>query len=507
MVGKFTWGIGGGAYWQCNPRGWQVVAEQIQWWKGADGGESYWALAFLVSVVGLAALAHWLRGRWFGNSSFRRRAFDAQAVADKLARHNPAAGELVAYRNGDGDERSIDEAPVLFLHRNGELLRKGKCFYLAAAGDREALLKSLRRQRIARVQFGRRGAQRSVEVRAVGRKRLTKRARRLVDEPVDQCWLVVAVGQLQDEQDRELVRYYLQNPGGESVQICSYIRLRLFVYAIAEPLREEEVIGPVSLRPYRPDADQWQRPVDAAATVAQVHGDLRREGVEEIWVAKWSADNERRPLGFFSLLGLQQERKADRLKLRCKWLVGGDEDALEKGDDLIVGYASGCEQKELLARVVRRRGRRGDLELRTQPRAEAGLPVEVVDFSATGMRLAITAKGLDYFAGDLGEGCLVAISAYPQFAFPDKARDYVPKRQAKIELLCRVERIEDQDEPVMCYLGLRFVYEPIHYDADSGQVVRWRALRDWEAKPLLDIHRALDRLYGFLNSEISSQKT
>lgn len=480
------------------------MVEQIQWWKGADGSESYWALAFLVFVVALAALAHWLRGRWFGNGSLRRRAFDAQGVADELARHNPAAGELVAYRDGDGDERSVDEEPVLFLHRNGELLRKGKCFYLAAAGDRAALLKSLRRQRIARVQFGQRGAQRSIEVRAVGRKRLPKRARRLVDESVDQCWLVVAVGQLQDEQDRELVRYYLQNPGGESVQICSYIRLRLFVYAIAEPLREEAVIGPVSLRSYIPAADEWQRPVDAAATVAQVHGDLRREGAQEVWVAKWSADNERRPLGFFSLLGLQQEQRADRLKLRCKWLVGGDEDALEKGDDLVVGYASGSEQKELLARVVRRRGRRGDLELRTQPRAEAGLPVEVVDFSATGMRLAIAAEGLDYFADDLGEGRIIAIRAYPQFTFPDKAQDYVPERQAKIELLCRIERIEEQDEQVMCYLGLRFVYEPIRYDMDSGQVVRWRSLRDWEAKPLLDIHRALDRLYGFLNSEMPS---
>lgn len=68
------------------------MVEQIQWWKGADGSESYWALAFLVFVVALAALAHWLRGRWFGNGSLRRRAFDAQGVADELARHNPAAG-------------------------------------------------------------------------------------------------------------------------------------------------------------------------------------------------------------------------------------------------------------------------------------------------------------------------------------------------------------------------------------------------------------------------------
>lgn len=480
----------------------------MQWWRGQDSSEAYWALAFLLSVVAIAVVANWLHSRWPTGHSVRRRLFDAGAVADDLAQRNPTAGALVAFRDGDGAECSVDEEPVLFLHRDGALLRKGKTFYLAAAGDKQALLRSLRRQRIARVEFGARGAARSVEVRAVGRKRLPTRSQRLVDEEVSTCWQVVAVGPLQDEQDRALVRYYLQNPGGESVSICSYIRFRLFVYAVEGAPREEAEMDAVALRAYRSDAGDSSQldaadAADAASTaVAQVHADLQREGLERVWLAKLTVDGERRPLGFYSVLGLQQEEKKNRLKLRCKWRTGGEEDAIDKGDDLVLGYACGSEQKELLARVTQRRGRGADLDLLTLPRCETGLPAEVVDFSATGMRLAIPADGLDYFAGDMLEGRIVAISAYPQFKFPDKAQDYAPQRLAKIELLGRIERVVEEDEQAVRYIGVRFVYEPLRYDVGSGSVLRWRSLRDWEAKPLLDIHRALNRLYGFLHSDM-----
>ncbi len=476
----------------------------MQWWRQQDSSEAYWLLAFSLLLVLAALAAHRWRARRVEKGALPRRSFDAAAVAAELARHNPTEGELVAFRDGDGEEFSVDEEPVRFLHRDGELLCKGKAFYLAA-GAGEALLKSLRRGRIARVQFGPRAAQRSVEVRAVGRKRLPKRVRHLVDEDVNTCWQVVAVGLLQDEQDRELVRYYLQKIGGESAQICPYVDFRLFVYVVEAVLEGQMEIGSIVQR--APNADsaalEWQRPTDAVAAVAQVLDDLRREEVETVWLAKFSAAGERRPLGFFRVLGVRQPENAGRLKLRCPWRVGDDEDAIGQGDDLALGYASGDEQRELLARVVRRRGRSCDLELRTLPRADAGLSAEVVDFSASGMRLALSAEGLDRLGGLRAEDRIVAISAYPHYAFPDKAQEYAPMRRAKIELLARVERVEG--EGASRQMGVRFVYEPLRYDTQTGQVLRWRSLRDWEAKPLLDIHRALGRLYGYLNSEMPAQ--
>ena len=219
------------------------------------------------------------------------------------------------------------------------------------------------------------------------------------------------------------------------------------------------------------------------------------------------------------MLGLKGHKSGRTLRLRYGRQEGhGKAGELEQEDRLLLGYATAEGDKECLGRIVRRRRSHCEVALETMPREQGGYPAEVVEFSATGLRLEIDVGALEYLLPDeedtgdldaaidkLGRRAII-LDCYPEFRFPPKAAEALPVVPGKFQLIGRVVRgstVKKRGEQYL-HWGVYFIFEPETYDAATGAPLTWHLLHGArESEYFLAIHRALNRLQGILQSEFA----
>ena len=153
------------------------------------------------------------------------------------------------------------------------------------------------------------------------------------------------------------------------------------------------------------------------------------------------------------------------------------------------------------------------MELESIPREQSGFPAEVVEFSATGLRLQAEIEVLDHLLPDEGSTAdldrvaqvlgtrAVLLDLYPQFSFPPRAAHVVPAVPGRCQLIGQVVRDASQEEDGETHLslGVRFAYEPATYDPHTGMPAKWRLLHGArESQVFLEIHQAVNRLRALL---------
>lgn len=483
----------------------------------ADSGEILWAVAAGIALV-LIPLVLYLLANWRKKRKARRiRSFDPGTVVAELARLNPGRAQVTVIRDRQEAKvrENLGEAP--FLKRDGKLLEKNGCFFMGRPDAVKAAGSSALRGKgeTVEIEFLQRGVRQHLQGQVLSRKRLSRRAKQAIDFPEVEYSKIEPVGALEKDELREVMRYYLQEPEGEDVEICHYVSVELYANRTDCHWPADESppveVQQVKLYPHRGTAECKQAPGDSTV-VDKVRGDLLKLREATVWAARLGEDG--RDLGQAVVLELEQSEKKQQLKLEFDQppsLDDEDPEALRADDLLMLGYAAGDLRKEFIARVAGCSGRYCRLVPRTLPRAEGGYRVEVIDFSTTGAGLEADPGLLSFLLGEEDavdaqealerlRNAGIALCFYPEFRFPAKGEDYLPAVPGKFWLIGRLTRIEPKNGRLD--MGIRFLYEPETWDPLTGLPEKWRLLHgNRESRQFTEIHRAVNQLRGFLESD------
>ena len=487
-----------------------------------DIANLFWVLGGSLALILLAVLLRrWLTLRE-GKRQKQTTVFQPAEATAELARLSPNSADITVVRDAKGTdiEKPAGRAPL--LKRDGALVQKKGRFYIGPPTGRKREGASALRGKgeIITLEFFQRGIRHYFEGRVASRKRLSRKARQISDVLLSECYEVIPVNPLQQEEQRDLMRHYLKAETGEDVDYCPYLDFRLYLNRTDLQLPDAgEMPGKVeelTLTPHR-GSYVFDKPDAPETAISAVHQDLRGARKQEVWVTKIVDENQVVPLGCKTILGLKGRRSGKTLKLKYgKGKKRGGNPELEVGDRLLLGYAATEYDKECAGRVIRRRRGYCEVELEVLPREQGGYAAEVIEFSATGLRLGIDVDGLDYLLPDkedtddldavfekLGDRA-IALDFYPEFRFPPKAEDALPAVPGNFQIIGQVVRgmAEEKRGEKCLHLGVHFVYEPETFDADTGMPITWHLLHgSRESEIFLRIHQALNRLQAILHSD------
>ena len=482
-----------------------------------------WWIAGVVAVsLAIVAAVAWRRG---GSS---RSGFDAARTTAQLARVAPATASVTVVKEEGGIRRETRVGRAALLSRDGQLLHRGKRFYIGrpeGLGDGEADAIRGRGEAVT-LDMRHRGTRYTLAGVVVGRRRLSRVRRRQLDVPTDVCFAVVPRGSLVRKQDRKAVRYCLAASPEEGEQPCTHLALDAYAYCVAAPADEgpsgEEPRTEARLVPWR-GSGQLKIPSNPADAVATVEGDLDHLPPQErwFWLAQWTPDGTLASRGRWRAAGSTGEGR--QLQLSRLEEYGGEPPA-DDSEPLLLGYRTGERWRVLTASLVASGDAQCVAAPRSLPTTERGLALEVLDFSLTGLRAAVSPEAVAFLFGATAEedgaeenaearrerlaalkGTEVGLGLYPRFLFPPHAAELVPNVAGNAHLLTEVLRVESVDDgpDSLVHLGLEYTWEPASYDPATGLPAAWRGLMEGRDSAFFaPIHRALNQLSGQLERDM-----
>jgi len=180
-------------------------------------------------------------------------------------------------------------------------------------------------------------------------------------------------------------------------------------------------------------------------------------------------------------------------------------------------YAMECE-------VLEARTQNEVLRPRSLVREEAGLKVELVEYSVGG---ALIEAGPDVLRLLLGERCppdvekeetysgrfweymfeemkrrLVHLTFYPKLYFPEKLKVFQPELPFSIPIVAQIVRPHLFREKRVLQLGLRFIYDQESLVLNPSESVIWKLIRGMRDNVYFtEVHSKLSQLYGHLEHQ------
>ena len=217
-------------------------------------------------------------------------------------------------------------------------------------------------------------------------------------------------------------------------------------------------------------------------------------------------------LGRTKILGLESDREDEKsVYIRKPPKMHpelGDPDALKAGEVVLMGYSSSPGLRpgyqEMIAEVFHIASEHITLRAR-YIRPESGKWVNLIDFSASGVRIAADDELIAYLTEDCEaspEDPIAAIrhvgirlTLYPvrsSIYGADMFRTDLPMKVSLLGQIVRADLVDSGEGPKVKSLGIKFTYDPSAFSLKSYDYEKWTRIRETHPSPYFStIHNVL----------------
>jgi hypothetical protein len=460
----------------------------------------------------------------------------------------------IAYlQRGDDPDELDNLGKAFFLRQEKRLYSEGKHLYLTTPENLKiAREQGLNTKRVV-LQFFHHRVPHTLECRIVGRFRLPPEVAATLDFTVKAAFKLLPTGKIKRDEKRTYKRYTMQNYGDSRVPLTTHVGFDLYLQSTNHEFPEKgappPLLNDLQTKPFnigetppmfttRDAINQFRDcMMDKQAHERHIHlskvvkdnssGKIRKADVEYL-------------LGDVNVLALEMESLRDVLYLKKSTKSGakrGNENPynLYSNEKILAHFNHRAQYYEMLCEVIEARTQNDVVRPMEYFREDAGIHLEIVDYSAGGVLFESSLDFLRYVLGDQYPLDLDAednededfsgahwqkafealrrpilhLTFYPKLHFPDAVKEFKPELPFKYSLLGQIVRTHVRrlpDHKVVLQHGLQFAYEANGIPLEPGEIVPWRyTLLKKDNEHFVKIHTNLSQLYGYLENKSLAQ--
>ena len=459
-----------------------------------------------------------------------------EKVLDTLSEYNPRTTNcsLVKTAQGMDVNESFGRA---FLFKFGEdLYKDDQSIYITTPDDIKAESGyQIDRGHILNLWFLHNRVPHTLNCQVLGRIRFPKEVQLNLDPRLPAAFKLRPVGLVQKSDKRSHLRFS-HKVGLGAMKVYSQILFDLYLTKTNIKYPSHGALPPkISDLKVTPFATEDGLPTDPTDVVKFTKNSLRGNPREDrvVYVNKPHMEERTNkvslvPLGSSSVLGLDAVREGERtLFIKKPMKMSADKKSpnnIGDGDQIILGYHAKSltdgqmEYFDLVSEVARL----GTENMTVRPletfRQESGLPVELVDFSVSGIKIECSKRLLRYLLGEYLElpfedrmailqDNAILLNFYTKLRFNRETEIYRPDIGMKIPIVSKIVRTEEKPseeggDPEIKTIGIKFIYDPSEYSRDAFDFDRWELIRDFkENKDFREVHNSLNGLIAYMEAQ------
>lgn len=471
--------------------------------------------------------------------------YDPLQEVMKMVELSPPSA-LLSFAGEKAKEQQEALGKAFFLRREKKLYTEGPHLYLTTPDNLKIAKDQNLTAQYVSLQFMHRRIPYSIECKIIGRFRLLPEIVETLDFNAKSAYKLLPTSALKKQDLRQFFRYTLKNYGDSRIPLTTHIGFDLYVSKTDQRFPEEGAppviikdVVPIDFKD--PEEGEGQSFVTRDAINAFREIMLRKQPHErKVFASKVEKDDsnslvkrkdEELLLGELNLLGLEMESLRDVLYLKKSakaQIKKGKENpyGMKPGEKVITNFMHNREYYQMLMEVMDARTQNETVRPVEFPRSDAGLRIDLVDYSVGGALIESSPNFLKFVLGDAcpsnvdsevdfeGEYWdkafndlhypMLHLTFYPKLHFPDAVQRFKPELPFKIRILAQVVRthIFRSGERKILQHGLQFCYEPqgIPLHKEDGNDWRYsRYIRDNEYFKIS--HSQLSQLYGYLENQ------
>ncbi|MFA6110948.1 MAG: hypothetical protein WDA75_19480 [Candidatus Latescibacterota bacterium] len=478
----------------------------------------------------------------FSRKQRQEKQLDLDQVVQQLTELSPPS--VLVYLEETGNGRKVDEnlGKAFLLQRDQRLYTDVNHLYITTPEDLKVASEGSFRGRdeLVALQFMHRRVPYRLECRVVGRFRLLPEVVELLDFKVRAAYKLLPTSRIRKEDKRGFLRYAVKNYGDSRQPVTTHVTFDVFLRLTRQEITSEGA-PPAELTDLRfqpPDEPSSREPVTARAAIDRLRELLLSRPMNErrvylTKIVKSEAKGYRRKhndaylLGYVDVLGLDQEIRREVIYTKRSAKADFRKDNpynLRPGDRVLAQFRHDASFYYLPCEVLEARTGNEVLRPRGLVEPEAGLKVELVEYSVGGALLESSTELLTLL---LGERCppqvgsedgyrgrvweaafdqirhhLVHLTFYPSLHFAEKLKNFQPDLPFAIPILGQIVRHQVHGERRTLQFGLRFAYDPEEVPLTPVEPVTWRLLRGVRDNVhFTEVHSKLSQLYGHLEHQ------
>jgi hypothetical protein len=469
--------------------------------------------------------------------------FNPRQEIDRLAELSPPSALVSLIKDRESGELE-DLGKAFFLRREKKLYSEGEHLYLTTPDNLKIAKDQNLTSRNVSLQFMNRRVPYTLQCRIVGRYRLLPEVVETLDFNAKSAYKLFPIGSLKKQDKRQFYRYALKNYGDSRIPLTTHITFEAFVRKTNQTYPEEGA-PPVLLKDMEVvdyKQDNHQQPFATRDAINQFRDIMLKKQPHERFVyaskvlkdestSMFKRKDEELLLGDINILGLEMESLRDVLYLKKSpkaALKKGKDNPynLKPGEKIITNFVHDRKYYQMLVEVMEARTQNEVVRPIEFPREEAGLPVELVDYSVGGALIESSPELLKFLLGDQcppnvndevdfdGEywekvfvelqKSMVHLTFYPKLIFPDAVKRFKPEMPFKVCVVAQVvrTRVHQAGERKVLHHGLQFTYEPQGIPLRRDDPVDWRYSRYIRDNDYFKrAHSNLSQLYGYLENQ------
>jgi len=464
-----------------------------------------------------------------------------ETVLNDLTQKAPSSANCSQVKTHTGEEANEDLGRAFLFKYNQDLFvhNKNKVFYISTPDGIKAQDKSLLtgKDEVIHLWFLFNRIPHTLDCRVMGRIRFPNDMLGELDPRVPLAYALKPVGVIRKTDKRQFLRYS-HKVGHGGMRVYSQVLFDLYItntdVTFPETGSLPSYLNDFNFVPFSEQAEVAEEKPEEV--VKFMKNSLRVNSRENRVVFVGKPHMEERTnkvslleMGQSDVLGLETSKDESRtFYIRKPPRMSSDRNdpfGLQEGDTIVLGFntrvstESPTEYYELVSEVTRVGTENMTVRTNGDIRKEAGIPVEMDDFSVGGIKVEANDALLTYFLGDehkampledkieaLESSCYL-LNFYPKLRFNRETNVYEPELPMRIQILGKVVRTEtstpQEDEPAeITGMGMKFYYDPSEYSRDTFSYDRWELIRDFkENKHFREVHNSLNGLIAFLESQ------
>lgn len=462
-----------------------------------------------------------------------------ERILDRLIDMGPNSANCSLIKTRDGNEVDEDLGRTFIFKTEQEVLVQNKAFYISTPDGMKAEDKSLLtgKDEILHLWFLHNRIPHTLDCRLMGRIRFPDNLRRELDPRLPVAYMVRPVGNIRNSDKRTFLRY-AHKAGHGSMRVYAQILFDLYITKTDVVFPETGSLPPYiddpKLEPYETENEmEGQSPEDIVKFMKNALRLNTREA-RVVYVSKPHMDEKTNKVTLLEMdksdvLGLETSKEESRtFYIRKPPKMSSDRKGpygLRDADTIVLGFHTRVasdtptEYYDMIADVTRVGTENMTVRTDGDIRKEAGIPVEMEDFSVGGIKIENSNALMTYLLGEehasmgteekietLGNMCYL-LNFYPKLRFQREQLQYEPELPMRIQILGKIVRAQmstprEGEEPQISGFGVKFYYDPIGYSRDTYSYDRWELIRDFKENKLFrEIHTSLNQLIGFLESQ------